>query len=109
MDPYHFVPVTLKYGDQTFALPDVEVSNYRDAQGAREENEMFAMARIHEALPEVARFLPDSAKQERFLLTVQWYVTAQYGGKRDIPAEDATIRRYLRHYGIGLMNFEVKT
>jgi hypothetical protein len=93
--------VELKYGDRTFALPNVEVSDNPDPVGAREENEMFAMFEIHDALPEVARFLPDSSKQERFLLTARWYVTAQYG-RRDQAAEDATIKRYFSHYGLDI-------
>jgi hypothetical protein len=100
--------VTLSYLGKKLALPNVEVSPASAGEkNMREENELWAIFAIHDAMPIVRRAFPEMDVREVYLRVVTEVVRAQYG-HRDEPAEHETSVRYFRHYGFEEFGDEFK-
>jgi hypothetical protein len=80
-----------------YHLGFVLISNARDEKDRREENELFAMSVVYEAVPTLVRYAKLSEGQA-YLQALRAVVTAQYS-QRDEAAEYATSTRLLNHYG----------
>jgi hypothetical protein len=93
----HKIDVVHVVEGDAYHLGFVLVSNAKNEKDQREENELFAMRVVYEAVPVLVRYAKLSVGQA-YLQALRSVVTAQYS-QRDEAAEYATSTRLLNHYG----------